>query len=541
MAFVFKHERFTEEQKDISDAFYVGPETYTTKKNVAPFNSTAPRVPEKKEKKEKEIDHESFFRILDMKKELVYKKVRETKKRKKVTQSIKPRFRESEYAELGPGAYNPYDYESFEFARKTEKPSIVKRRPVQKPPAIVRSSIPYKRRDSDEDLPIEERSILMAAGTNSKIGPGAYNTSVSVNTNGVVSWQRTKPKKLLTEELMTKQNPSIGPGAYNPKYEYSLQYKEKELSAFVPKKSCVKNKETSNCEYVKGAIPGPGHYNPKIGSVPIKNKKKKFEIFGVSVPRFAINYNDLTAVGPGSYNIDKDMLTIDFYNTKVGNMNFGETKQRFDSIRENTMPGPGTYIDKIDLIKTSYNRKMKFIEQTERFKERKEQPESKNHQPEFEIVRVINSKKEKPSKFRLKQKPSIPFMSKKNRQNFEDNKEKLPAVGAYDLKIHDISYQITRNSFAKSKDMAFLSKSTRFKSEKKLKEADKENSFTVDNQTKSIFRDLPTYHDYPTSKNQIKSSAFKSRAQRFEGDRKLNYRFYGQRPEWNIKSFNIHF
>lgn len=541
MAFVFKKERFDDQKQDINETFYIGPETYDVKKSVAPFNSTAPRIPEKVKKTETPSEFDKYFRILDKKKELVYQKVKETKKDKKPSFSTEPRFKPDDTTNLGPGTYNTYSHELYEFARKVEKPSIVARQPVSKPSAIVRSSIPYKPRDPYDDISANERSVLVHTGTNRKIGPGTYDPMLPNDNRGVTNWQRAKAKQLMTEELMNNGNPKLGPGAYNPKYEPSLQYKEKTFSVFVEAKTNSKAKFSTNSEWVKNATPGPGYYNPKLSSVPIKKKMKKYELFGVSVPRFAINYNDLTAVGPGSYELSKNIINYDFYNTKIGQMNFGENQARFKDIENNIAPGPGTYINKVDFVKNTFNKKNKFIDQHPRFIERKEEPEPKAHGPEFEMLRVVKAKQEKAFKLRKQKKQDVPFMSNLERDNFGISKDKLPAVGLYDPKNYELSYQIEQRGFSKNKHVAFLSKTTRFNSVKELKDKDKENSFTIDNMTNSIFRDLPTYHDYPKNNVQAHSLVFKSKVNRFDDDKKINYRFYGQRPEWNLKSFNINF
>lgn len=543
MAFVFKNKRFEQEKQEINDQFYLGPETYAVKKSTAPFCSTVPRLRDKPkiDSQTKENDFEKYYRILDKKKELVYQKVKEAKIHRDGALSTEPRFKHDHETNLGPGSYEPYQHEVFEFDRKTEKPSIVKKSIHPKPPAIVKSSIPYKPRNPDDEIAVEDRSVLLNTGTNRRLGPGAYNPALPNEIKGVINWQKVKPKQLVTEELMSYGNKALGPGAYNPKYEPSLQYKDKPLSVFVQSTTHSKNKDNSEGEYVKNAVPGPGHYNPKISSVPIKKKKRKFELFGVSVPRFIINYNDINAVGPGSYNLSKDIINAEFFNTKTGNMNFGEYQSRFKDIQNGEVPGPGTYISKIDLLKPSHNKKSKFIDQNERFAEKKEEPLPKPHNPEFELLRIVRAKQAKVFKLKGKKKQVIPFMSNIERHNFEGPRDKLPEVGQYNPRNYELGYEVINKVHSKSKEVSFLSKTTRFQSVKNINEVDKENSFKIDNMTKSIFRDLPTYHDYPKNNLKITSTVFKSKVQRFEDDRKVNYRFYGQRPEWNIKSFNINF
>lgn len=541
MAFVLKKERFSAERQEVNDAFYIGHDKYDVKKSVAPFNSTVSRLPAEKVNTKPETDFEKNYKTLYKKKELVYQKIKEKKQNKRSALSTEVRFKPSDESKLGPGVYDTYGHELYEFARKTEKPSIVQRQPVQKPPANVRSSIPYKIKDLTQDVIVGEREVMLHTGTNRKIGPGAYDPKIVNDNSGVVSWNRMKVKQSITEELMVKVNPNLGPGSYNPKYDPNLQYKSNAHSVFIDRKTHSKFANTENAEYIKNAVPGPGHYNPKISSVPVKKKKTKFELFGVSVPRFSLNYNNLTAVGPGSYELSTNIVKYNFHNTRLGNMRFGDDRSRFCDIENSHVPGPGAYIDKISLIKESYNKLGNYLDQNSRFKEQKEKPEIKPHNPEFELVRVVRSKQEKVFRIKSSKKAEVPFMSNLDRQYFGNNKDKLPAVGQYDPKNHELGYQICNKKNSKNKHVAFLSKTTRFGSVKTLKEGDKENSINLENINNSIFRDLPTYHDYPTNKTGQPDSVFKSKTKRFEHEKKTSYRFYGQRPEWNIKSFNIHF
>lgn len=545
MAFVFKKKRFNEDKKDIDPPFYKGPELNKPKENLVPFNSTRPRlkIEKKKEPIKEENDFEKFYRILDQKKKLMYNKLKEDKNRKN-NFSTETRFKKQEQNKLGPGVYNPYKYEEIEFKRKMDKPSIIRKERHKKNKQSVYSSIPYKERDFDDEVEMPERGMLNMTGTGTKVGPGKYNltSEFDVNCKGIINWKNTKAKKLLTEELMKQGNPNLGPGVYNPIYEIKTQYKEKGLSSFLsaqPKSEFSKrNKKNNNKEWDKNAVPGPGHY--RIAKTVEKPKKHKFQFFGVSVPRIAENYSNISAVGPGSYNFQSDLNKFNFINRKIGNMGFGNFQSRFSKTKNNANPGPGSYSNDISLVKPSFNKKGVFIDQKCRFKAGTKK-KIIDHAYEFEIEA---NKENEPRTIQRQsaKKIEVPFMSTVKRETKITKKKDIPGIGRYNPVNYDLNYQVARNSHNRAKNVAFLSKSKRFSIKNKSHRKEETGTdFGLESTTNNLFKNIPTYHDYPKIKQTMSSSIFKSKSKRFQCEDKQNYRFYGQRPEWNTKSYNVNF
>lgn len=539
MAFVFKDERFQSDDKEVSGSLCLAPQSCEVKKNIVPFNSSVRRTYDtKNEKEQPPTEFSKEYKYIDRKKEIFYQRLKLVKAQRKETLQSEPIFKEKMTNQVGPGSYDSYRYENTQASSKIAYSSLKTPEILQNPIAIKKSSLSRKPRTYSDETQIDSRIMVQKNGTNRRVGPGSYNPVVLSQKQGVLNWGKMKTRHLFTDELNKKVNLTVGPGSYNPDHIPQIKYKEKGLSSF---KQPSTSRKSQNSKLALESLPGPGYYSPKIDFKPFKSKKKKFEMLSVLAPRFAINFDNYTIVGPGSYNISKEIVSCDVKNAKIGNMEFGEFQSRFTGNKNVDNPGPGTYIHKIDLIKPSYNKKCKFIDQTRRFEDNIE--DVKEAVPPKKIQLSFGSEGEqiKIYKFKAKRRKSVPFLSNVIRRNFEAPSDKLPAVGDYNPRIHEISYCLDNKGHNISKDTRFLYKQNRFKDEKQDFERNKENTDFMINLPNLLLRDAPQPKIRPKTKSRNPGGILKSNTKRFEDNKRVAYRFYGDRLEWNKKSFNTNF
>jgi len=198
------------------------------------------------------------------------------------------------------------------------------------------------------------------------VGPGYYDVPASNDyskSKGAL-WGKSLSQRT-NFALGIGSGAEVGPGAYKVKNKtfFSL-YKLKPSAAFssglnrngsnaaaIAKAKRAKKKANSNLMEEAGrpddedenTTPGPGYYyNSSLGSSIAKGfKPPSLQCFGSGNERFEGNFSSSAHVGPGRYNIPRDMGKK-FAKSQEVNIPFLAGEKRFNE-RNEEVPGPGNY------------------------------------------------------------------------------------------------------------------------------------------------------------------------------------------------------
>lgn len=191
---------------------------------------------------------------------------------------------------LGPGSYNIESGLPRSYKRKAECRQVTGRAPTA--PSIPSHDFVFGYEETPSgDLVKQQNPDKTSA--KATIGPGEYEVE-QAKAKGT-NWHASKVYRPIL--LKPKEN-NIGPGSYEIQYTIASN-KGHGTSCFksaVPKLALKEASDSSEDE----ELPGPGHYNPRIGAFERRSVTSQVQRFGLTAARFTERCK--TDVGPGQYN-----------------------------------------------------------------------------------------------------------------------------------------------------------------------------------------------------------------------------------------------
>ena len=426
----------------------------------------------------------------------------------------------------GPGTYSVQE----SWKGKNKKPKIQGNINWARTPSA--PSIPanhqtfgYDEGDHGELIMQKNPEEVHSGDPNNSVGPGHYSVTDLKKSRGP-KWHKTTEKREIFTTPTT--GPELGPGSYSEsRLNIVPMYKFKENAVFA---SAIKE---TTCDPSKETALGPGSYNIEKFSSFSSSKKKvptSLQNFGSNSIRFNKKHNEYD-VGPGQYNAASSMVSLS--NSRVeSRAPFSSTNARFHYV-SNLTPGPGAYSGE-DFAeknnKKAYSRQGVFGSSERRlpFKTALQTPGPGYYPDTAKKVGASNT---------LQSKPSAVFVSKSVKGSGKIQKTDAPAPGSYEIPSKLGAKRPPANSMH-----PVLSRISKSQVEGHPGFASRADRFDRD---VSVLEPTPGPGSYEPAVKNKKKKVIVGKEERFKEGKKSEIpgpgAYCNEPGEWNKKSYNVLF